>query len=102
MAKIVICKPEIAPCKCLIISAMRLLLLLPNFVLMAISGYNLTGNDMLGNKSNYFSYTLLHVLVMLICLGFVVMIIKSAFTIEYTETEETLPESGNALNTAHI
>lgn len=95
-------KPEIAPCKYLIISAMRLLLLLPNFVLMAISGYNLTGNTMLNNESNYFPYTLLHLLVMLICLVFVVIIVKSVFTITYNETDETLPESGNALNTAHI
>lgn len=81
---------------------MRLLLLIPNFVLMAISGYNLTANNLVENESNYLPYTLLHILVMLICLVFVVMIVKSAFTITYTEIEEHQPETDNSFKAAHI
>ncbi len=81
---------------------MRLLLLLPNFVLMAISGYNLTANTMLNNETNFFPYTLLHLLVMLICLVFVVMIVRSAFTIEYNEAEDMLAESETTLKTLNI
>jgi hypothetical protein len=67
---------------------MRLLLLIPNFVLMVISGYNLIGNATWKNEPNFLVFTMLHILVMLLCLVFMVFILRSVFVIKYVEVAE--------------
>ncbi len=67
---------------------MRLLLLIPNFVLMMISGYNLIGNATWKDEPNFLIFTVLHVLVMLLCLVFMVLILRSVFVIRYVEATE--------------
>ncbi|WP_146185906.1 hypothetical protein [Flavobacterium album] len=62
---------------------MRLLLLLPNFALLAISGYNLSAGN------NNLAVTLLHLMVMALCITFVALIVKSMFAIKYVEVPET-------------
>jgi len=61
---------------------MRLLLLLPIFTIMAISGYNLyIGTGLLAEM-------LLHLIVMALCLTFAVLIIRSFFSIKYVEVAD--------------
>lgn len=81
---------------------MRFLLLIPNFILIAVSAYNLTANETLNNDGSYFPYTLLHLLVMLICILFVAMVIKSAFAVKYTETAESIADNAAKYNAATI
>lgn len=65
---------------------MKLLMLLPNFVLMAISGINLYNEFRLPTAN--LAIAVLHVAVLVICLTFVCLIVKSMFTIRYTEVTE--------------
>jgi hypothetical protein len=67
---------------------MRLLLLLPNFALLGISGYNLTAELSSMAVNGILVTSLLHLFVMALCLTFIVLIIKSAFVIRYVETDE--------------
>lgn len=62
---------------------MRLLLLLPNFALLTISGYNLSAGN------NNLAVTLLHLMVMALCLTFSALIVKSMFAIKYVEITDT-------------
>lgn len=66
--------------------AMKLLMLFPNFVLMAISGINLYNEFRLPTAN--LAIAVLHVAVLVICLTFVSLIVKSMFTIRYTEVAE--------------
>jgi hypothetical protein len=65
---------------------MRLLLLLPNFALLAISGYNLSVG------SNVLAVLLLHLIVMALCITFITLIVKSMFAIKYIEMPEEQAE----------
>jgi hypothetical protein len=67
---------------------MKLLLLLPNFVLLAISGYNLSIEFFTPGVNGTIVVTLMHLLVMAICLTFIGIIVKSMFTIKYIEVIE--------------
>jgi len=62
---------------------MKLLILLPNVVLMAISGINLYNEFQIPNAS--LAVAILHIAVFVLCLTFVSLILKSMFTIKYTE-----------------
>ena len=62
---------------------MRMLLLLPNFVLLAISGYNLYNNVTTGNFVGSLAVNLLKLLVMALCFVFTAIIVKSMFTVKY-------------------
>lgn len=75
---------------------MRLLLLLPNFILIMISGYNLSNDFAATGKTPYITITMLHVLVMGLCLVFSFLIVKSMFRIAYvaddvSENETQVP-----------
>lgn len=71
---------------------MKLFLLLPNMVLFTISFYNLLDGFSAGNHQNIV-ITLLHVFVMLICVLFTGMIVKSMFTIKSVEVRENRQEN---------
>lgn len=77
---------------------MRLLLLIPNLILLVISFYNLANDVAWKNGPNYLSFTVLHVLVMLMCLLFITLILKSVFRLNYVEgNEEAHDETLNTL-----
>ncbi|TRW23579.1 hypothetical protein FMM05_13030 [Flavobacterium zepuense] len=63
---------------------MKLILLLPNIALFAISFFNL--NDTTSQPN--IAVTLLHLFVMLICLTFTGLIVRSMFTIKQVEMNE--------------
>jgi hypothetical protein len=65
---------------------MKLLMLLPNIVLMAISGINLYNEFQLPNAN--LAVAVLHFAVMVMCLTFVTLIVKSMFRVECTEVED--------------
>lgn len=67
---------------------MKLLLLIPNVVLLGISGYNFF-NDITGPaEPNYLVFKILHLIVMAICITFITIITRSMFTIKYTVVED--------------
>ena len=80
---------------------MRLLLLLPNFVLIAISGYNLFGRGVWINESNQLVFTLLHLLVMALCMVFITLIVKSVFKVTYIEVPEISEQEDESYGTLH-
>lgn len=59
---------------------MRLLFLLPSFVLLAISGYNFFDAAAL-EQPNYLALKFLHLLVMAISLFFIFLIVKPLFIV---------------------
>lgn len=67
---------------------MRLLLLIPNLILMAIAGYNLYNTARPGYIQSNFTLILLHGLVLLLCFIFIGMIIRSMFVFRYVEAED--------------
>lgn len=67
---------------------MKLLLLIPNFILLAISGYNLSIDFFNPEMKGSIVVTLLHLVVMAVCLIFIALIIKSIFVIKYIELPE--------------
>lgn len=67
---------------------MKLLLLLPNLVLLAISGYNLTVDFYNPEAKASIVVTLMHLFVMALCLLFIGLIIKSSFKVKYVEVPE--------------
>jgi len=67
---------------------MKLILLIPTAVLMAISGYNLSMEFAKSGEPNYLIFKMLHLTVFLISLISAVAIIRSMFKIKYTETRE--------------
>ena len=64
---------------------MKLILLIPTAVLMAISGYNLSLEFAKSGEPNYLIFKMLHLTVFLISLISAVAIISSMFKIKYTE-----------------
>ncbi|MGQ2982485.1 hypothetical protein [Flavobacterium sp.] len=61
---------------------MRLLLLLPTFALLAVSGFNLSA----GNNS--FAIVIVHLVVMALCITFIALIVRSIFAVRYVEMPE--------------
>ncbi|WP_417365634.1 hypothetical protein [Flavobacterium beibuense] len=64
---------------------MKLILLIPTAVLMAISGYNLSLEFTKSGEPNYLIFKMLHLTVFLISLISAVAIIRSMFKIKYSE-----------------
>ncbi|WP_128389299.1 hypothetical protein [Flavobacterium cerinum] len=71
---------------------MRLLLLLPNLLLLAISGHNLSVDFFNPETKAGIVVTLMHLFVMALCLLFIGLIIKSLFSIKYIEEPENSSE----------
>lgn len=67
---------------------MKLLMLLPNVVLIAISGINLSNEFSGQSLTNNLAIIVLHLSVLAMCLVFSAIIIKSMFKITYTEVTE--------------
>lgn len=68
---------------------MKLLMLLPNLVLIAVSGVNLS-NELSGSTlNNNLAIIVLHLSVLVLCLVFVALIVKSMFSIKYIEITQT-------------
>ena len=65
---------------------MKLLMLLPNLVLIAVSGFNIS-NEYTTQGANNFAVMVLHASVLIMCLVFVSLIVRSMFTI--VEVEDT-------------
>jgi hypothetical protein len=70
---------------------MRLLMLIPIFILMGVSGYNLAGgyNAPGIDQNNTIGTELLHMGIILVCVMAISLIVRSAFTVKYTEEEYT-------------
>lgn len=66
---------------------MKLLLILPNLVLIAVSGINLY-NELNTGRLNNLAITVLHFSVLIMCLVFVGLIIRSMFKVVDTTEEE--------------
>jgi formate hydrogenlyase subunit 3/multisubunit Na+/H+ antiporter MnhD subunit len=73
--------------------AMKLLLLIPNFVLMAIAGFNLANEFSKTGEPNYILFKLLHFSVLIISLACTVTIVRSLFTIRYVEVPQERSEA---------
>jgi len=71
---------------------MKLLLLIPNFILMGIAGYNLFNEFTKAGEPNYLLFKILHGIVLALCIYFAAAIIKSMFTIRYVEVPEKQPQ----------
>jgi hypothetical protein len=69
---------------------MKLLMLLPNFILIAISGFNIS-NEVSSEGANNLAVIVLHTSVLLMCTVFVTLIIKSMFQV--VEIEENILEA---------
>jgi len=75
---------------------MKLLMLLPNLVLIAVSGVNLS-NELSGSTlNNNLAIIVLHLSVLVLCLVFVALIVKSMFSIKYIEITQTQTEGNPA------
>ncbi len=78
---------------------MKLLLLVPNFILMLISGYNLSENTIVSSAdSNYITFNFLHVLVLAVCTLFVVLIVRSMFKVSYIDENINEAETYEPVN----
>lgn len=67
---------------------MRLLLLFPNILILSIAGYNLFNE--LESGQTYFMAIALHASVMALCTVFLAYLLRSAFKIDYVETENEM------------
>jgi len=67
---------------------MKILLLLPNIVLLIVSGYNLANDFSAVNEPNYLAFKILHTLVMIMCITFISLIVKSILSSAYVNAEE--------------
>lgn len=67
---------------------MKLLMLLPNLVLIAISGVNLSNEFAKNAMVNNLAVIVLHLSVLIMCIVFVALIVKSMFKVKYTEIPE--------------
>lgn len=65
---------------------MKLLILLPVLVIAAIAGINLYNE--INAEQPYYMVMALHSVVTVVCLGISWMIVRSAFSIKYTELNE--------------
>ncbi|WP_417350293.1 hypothetical protein [Flavobacterium alkalisoli] len=68
---------------------MKLVLLIPTVVLMAISGYNLSVEFTKTGEANYLIFKAVHLTVLLISILCTAAIIRSMFKIKYVEIPET-------------
>ena len=66
---------------------MKLILLIPNIILMVIAGYNLA-NDLNVASPNYLLIKMVHLSVLIITVVFMALIIKSMFTVKYIDIPE--------------
>lgn len=64
---------------------MKLLLILPNLVLIAISGFNLSNELSNVQIAKNLSVIVLHLSVLIMCVVFVALIVKSMFKVVETE-----------------
>ena len=64
---------------------MKLLLILPNLVLIAVSGINLANELSAAQLNKNLAVIVLHVCVLIMCLVFVALIVKSMFKIVAVE-----------------
>lgn len=67
---------------------MKLLMLLPNLVLIAVSGVNLSNEFAKNTMVNNLAVIVLHLSVLIMCIVFVALIVKSMFKVKYTEMPE--------------
>ena len=67
---------------------MKLLMLLPNLVLIAVSGVNLANEFAKNTMVNNLAVIVLHLSVLIMCIVFVALIVKSMFKVKYTEMPE--------------
>jgi len=72
---------------------MKLMLLVPNFILMAIAGYNLFNEFTKTDEPNYLLFKILHCIVLGLSICFTIAIIRSMFTIRYVEVPQKQPEA---------
>lgn len=87
---------EIAVCLILNAKLMKLLMLLPNVVLIAISGINLS-NEFSGQElNNSLAIIVLHLSVLILCLTFTALIVKSMFKIKYVEMPDLQTEDSTS------
>lgn len=84
---------ELALCKLKIPIAMKLLLILPNLVLIAVAGINLSNELSSWQINRNLSVVALHLSVLIMCLVFVSLIIKSMFKV--VSKEETYTQSAS-------
>lgn len=82
---------------------MRLLMLIPIFILMGISGYNLAGgyNAPGIENTNTIGPEALHMGIILLCVAGISLIVRSAFTIKYTEEEQPVKAEPFYVRLAH-
>ncbi|RZJ75678.1 MAG: hypothetical protein EOO45_04815 [Flavobacterium sp.] len=83
---------------------MRLLLLIPNLLLLAISGYNLANDFTVQGDPHYLTFKILHVLVMAMCITFISLIVRSLLrvtAIAETESSVETDENYEELNLQH-
>jgi len=82
---------------------MKLLMILPNLVLIAVSGINLSNELSSDQVSKNLAVMVLHLSVLIMCLVFVALIVKSMFKIVVTE-DHSYAENTNEyeeLNLSH-
>ena len=76
---------------------MKLLMLLPNFVLIAISGLNIS-NELETTGVKNLAVIVLHASVFIMCLVFVALIVKSMFAVVETEVYENEYQTASEQN----
>ena len=83
---------------------MKLVLLIPTFVLMAISGYNLSNEFAKTGEPNYLLFKAIHFTVLLISIVCAAAIIKSMFAIRYVEVKkyDNIKEAYNDIELQHV
>jgi hypothetical protein len=65
---------------------MRLLLLIPLFILLFISGYNLANDFAAQQGANYLFFKVVHILMMMFSAGCIIAILRSMFKISKIST----------------
>lgn len=72
---------------------MRLLLLIPNLLLLVISGYNLANDFTVQGDPHYLTFKILHLLVMGMCITFISLIVRSLFRVTAIAMNENSTEA---------
>ena len=83
---------------------MKLVLLIPTFILMAISGYNLSVEFAKAPEPNYLLFKAIHLTVLLMSIVCAGAIIKSMFAIRYVEVkrQKRIKQSYNDIELQHV
>lgn len=76
---------ELAVCKLKTSATMKLLLILPNLVLIAVAGINLSNELSAAQLHKNLSVIVLHFSVLLMCVVFISLIIRSMFRVSVKE-----------------